>query len=103
MKVFWSRRLAALAAVVFVFAAWRRPAPMSWCRSTNPRSACDLLLLRLRDPRHEQHLAARRPGLAWLLRLHPSNAATLFALVQRNGAHNTTIHISNYQVVALRF
>ena len=35
------------------------------------------------------------PASHGCVRLHPSNAATLFALVQRNGAHNTTIHISN--------
>lgn len=29
------------------------------------------------------------------VRLHPANAATLFALVQRSGPHNTTIEISN--------
>ena len=29
------------------------------------------------------------------VRLHPSNAATLFSLVQRSGSHNTTIQISN--------
>jgi len=29
------------------------------------------------------------------LRLHPSNAATLFSLVQHSGPRNTTIEISN--------
>jgi lipoprotein-anchoring transpeptidase ErfK/SrfK len=35
------------------------------------------------------------PASHGCVRLHPSNAATLFALVQRNGARNTTIEISN--------
>ena len=35
------------------------------------------------------------PASHGCVRLHPSNAATLFSLVQRSGAHNTTIHISN--------
>jgi lipoprotein-anchoring transpeptidase ErfK/SrfK len=35
------------------------------------------------------------PASHGCVRLHPANAATLFALVQRNGAHNTTIEISN--------
>jgi lipoprotein-anchoring transpeptidase ErfK/SrfK len=35
------------------------------------------------------------PASHGCVRLHPSNAATLFALVQRSGAHNTTIQISN--------
>jgi lipoprotein-anchoring transpeptidase ErfK/SrfK len=36
------------------------------------------------------------PASHGCVRLHPSNAATLFALVQRNGARNTTIEISNW-------
>lgn len=35
------------------------------------------------------------PASHCCVRLRPSNAATLFALVQRNGARNTTIEISN--------
>jgi lipoprotein-anchoring transpeptidase ErfK/SrfK len=35
------------------------------------------------------------PASHGCVRLHPSNAATLFTLVQRNGARNTTIEISN--------
>lgn len=35
------------------------------------------------------------PASHGCVRLHPSNAATLFSLVQRSGAHNTTIQISN--------
>lgn len=35
------------------------------------------------------------PASHGCVRLHPSNAATLFSLVQRNGPHNTTIQISN--------
>jgi lipoprotein-anchoring transpeptidase ErfK/SrfK len=35
------------------------------------------------------------PASHGCVRLHPSNAATLFSLVQRSGAHNTTIHITN--------
>jgi lipoprotein-anchoring transpeptidase ErfK/SrfK len=35
------------------------------------------------------------PASHGCVRLHPANAATLFALVQRNGARNTTIEISN--------
>jgi lipoprotein-anchoring transpeptidase ErfK/SrfK len=35
------------------------------------------------------------PASHGCVRLHPANAATLFALVARNGARNTTIEISN--------
>jgi lipoprotein-anchoring transpeptidase ErfK/SrfK len=35
------------------------------------------------------------PASHGCVRLHPSNAATLFSLVQHSGAHNTTIQISN--------
>jgi lipoprotein-anchoring transpeptidase ErfK/SrfK len=35
------------------------------------------------------------PASHGCVRLHPSNAATLFSLVQRSGANNTTIQISN--------
>jgi lipoprotein-anchoring transpeptidase ErfK/SrfK len=35
------------------------------------------------------------PASHGCVRLHPSNAATLFAPVQRNGARNTMIEISN--------
>lgn len=35
------------------------------------------------------------PASHGCVRLHPANAATLFALVQRSGARNTTIEISN--------
>jgi lipoprotein-anchoring transpeptidase ErfK/SrfK len=35
------------------------------------------------------------PASHGCVRLHPANAATLFALVQRNGPRNTTIEISN--------
>jgi lipoprotein-anchoring transpeptidase ErfK/SrfK len=35
------------------------------------------------------------PASHGCVRLHPSNAATLFALVQHSGARNTTIQISN--------
>ena len=35
------------------------------------------------------------PASHGCVRLHPSNAATLFALVGRNGPHNTRIVISN--------
>jgi lipoprotein-anchoring transpeptidase ErfK/SrfK len=35
------------------------------------------------------------PASHGCVRLHPSNAATLFSLVQRGGPGNTTIHISN--------
>src|ERR1700755_699763 len=35
------------------------------------------------------------PASHGCVRLHPAHAATLFALVQREGARNTTIHISN--------
>ena len=35
------------------------------------------------------------PASHGCVRLHPANAATLFALVQRNGTRNTTIEISN--------
>ena len=35
------------------------------------------------------------PASHGCVRLHPAHAATLFALVQREGAHNTTIRISN--------
>ena len=35
------------------------------------------------------------PASHGCVRLHPANAATLFALVQRSGAQNTTIEISN--------
>jgi lipoprotein-anchoring transpeptidase ErfK/SrfK len=35
------------------------------------------------------------PASHGCVRLHPANAATLFALVQRSGPHNTTIEISN--------
>ena len=35
------------------------------------------------------------PASHGCVRLHPANAATLFALVQRSGPRNTTIEISN--------
>jgi len=35
------------------------------------------------------------PASHGCVRLHPAHAATLFALVQREGARNTTIRISN--------
>jgi len=35
------------------------------------------------------------PASHGCVRLHPAHAATLFALVQRNGPQNTTIEISN--------
>jgi lipoprotein-anchoring transpeptidase ErfK/SrfK len=35
------------------------------------------------------------PASHGCVRLHPSHAATLFALVERNGPHNTRIDISN--------
>ena len=35
------------------------------------------------------------PASHGCVRLHPSNAATLFSLVQHSGARNTTIEISN--------
>ncbi|MGX1319024.1 lipoprotein-anchoring transpeptidase ErfK/SrfK [Bradyrhizobium sp. USDA 377] len=35
------------------------------------------------------------PASHGCIRLHPAHAATLFALVQREGARNTTIRISN--------
>jgi lipoprotein-anchoring transpeptidase ErfK/SrfK len=35
------------------------------------------------------------PASHGCVRLHPANAATLFSLVQRSGAQNTTIEISN--------
>jgi len=35
------------------------------------------------------------PASHGCIRLHPSHAAALFALVQRNGPHNTRIEISN--------
>jgi lipoprotein-anchoring transpeptidase ErfK/SrfK len=35
------------------------------------------------------------PASHGCVRLHPANAATLFALVRRSGPHNTTIEISN--------
>ncbi|QPF92432.1 L,D-transpeptidase [Bradyrhizobium commune] len=35
------------------------------------------------------------PASHGCVRLHPANAATLFALIQHEGARNTTIHISN--------
>lgn len=35
------------------------------------------------------------PASHGCVRLHPAHAAALFALVQREGARNTTIHISN--------
>ena len=35
------------------------------------------------------------PASHGCVRLHPSNAATLFSLVQHSGPHNTTIEISN--------
>lgn len=35
------------------------------------------------------------PASHGCVRLHPANAATLFALVQREGPRNTTIEISN--------
>src|SRR6201994_3355692 len=35
------------------------------------------------------------PASHGCVRLHPANAATLFALVERNGPRNTTIEISN--------
>jgi lipoprotein-anchoring transpeptidase ErfK/SrfK len=35
------------------------------------------------------------PASHGCVRLHPANAATLFALVQRSGTRNTTIEISN--------
>jgi lipoprotein-anchoring transpeptidase ErfK/SrfK len=35
------------------------------------------------------------PASHGCVRLHPSHAAALFALVQRNGPHNTRIEISN--------
>ena len=35
------------------------------------------------------------PASHGCVRLHPAHAATLFALVQRNGPRNTTIQISN--------
>jgi lipoprotein-anchoring transpeptidase ErfK/SrfK len=35
------------------------------------------------------------PASHGCVRLHPSHAAALFALVQRNGPGNTTIQISN--------
>jgi hypothetical protein len=38
--------------------------------------------------------SSRRPGLPRLIRLHPSNAATLFALVNREGTGATTIVVS---------
>jgi lipoprotein-anchoring transpeptidase ErfK/SrfK len=35
------------------------------------------------------------PASHGCVRLHPSHAAALFALVERNGPHNTRIEISN--------
>jgi lipoprotein-anchoring transpeptidase ErfK/SrfK len=35
------------------------------------------------------------PASHGCVRLHPSNAATLFSLIQDDGARNTTIEISN--------
>ncbi|UWU77552.1 L,D-transpeptidase [Bradyrhizobium huanghuaihaiense] len=35
------------------------------------------------------------PASHGCIRLHPAHAATLFALIQREGARNTTIRISN--------
>jgi lipoprotein-anchoring transpeptidase ErfK/SrfK len=144
MKVFWSGRLAALAAAVLLFAA-RAPARAdvtvqidkssqrmsvsvdgvpryNWAVSTgrsghgtpngifHPQSMMRSYFSRkyynaptphaifyygfaIHGTNNISQLGG--PASHGCVRLHPSNAATLFALVQRNGAHNTAIHISN--------
>ena len=49
-------------------------------------AALDLLLWPVCDSRHDRGRQSRPAGVAWLRPLSPGNAATLFAMVQRQGA-----------------
>jgi lipoprotein-anchoring transpeptidase ErfK/SrfK len=46
-------------------------------------------------PMSENYAILGRPASHGCIRLHPTNAAALYSLVQRHGAGNTVIRITN--------